>query len=89
MPPFFQQPNLRKTGIELSKVKKKALKNPSTLLAEIRAVELANEIASGGRTTLKPSSKDAKKKVVIRKVRIASGPAKVVGAARGRPKGCG
>jgi hypothetical protein len=78
--------NATKTGIELAKVKKKILKKPSTLLAEIRAVELANEIASG-RTTLKPSGKDAKPKVVIRKVRIASGPAKVMGGVRGRPKG--
>ena len=79
----------------LSKVKKRVLKAPSTLLAEIRAVELANEIASGGTTKLKAPSRPMKaagenkpKKVTIRKVRIASGPPQEIGVkARGRPKG--
>jgi len=87
--------NARKTGVALSKVKKRNLKAPSTLLAEIRAVELANEIASEGTTklkaprgTTKAAGESKPKKVTIRKVRIASGPPQEIGAkVRGRPKG--
>jgi hypothetical protein len=87
--------NATRTGVALSKVKKQNLKKPSALLAEIRAVELANEVAMNGTSKLKPPKGPAKtagdstaKKVTIRKVRIASGPPKELGAkTRGRSKG--
>ncbi len=67
-------------GKKLSKVKKGSLKK--TPRAELKALELANDVDDN------PKKKGAAKKVIIRKVRIASSPPEGVGVKNsGRPKG--
>ena len=90
-----------RTGVYLSKVKKKITKPDTTELLELRALALAEKVgkdekpkpvakAKGRPRKIPSAGSQGGKKVVIRKVRIASGPPDAMGVlkkGRGRPVG--